>query len=190
MTCDRTTTDVRARDPRMSFVSLSAWTRAPESQSRPDRRDTLSTDLRLTCNALRPISDRPTTWARPPRVTCLARQKFAWDKHFKSDLRSIYDRVEWHTRPPSDLRPTCDQRRIQLRVGSLASEIDKFHDRFWRLKAIVCSLSISVASKPQLLRVFRSNLWPSADNIGGTYDLADQLPSNHEFGHFLVISQS
>ena len=24
---------------------------------------------------------------------------------------------------------TCDQRRIQLRVGSLASEIDKFHDR-------------------------------------------------------------
>ena len=111
VTCDRTTTDVRARDPRMSFVSLSAWTRAPESQSRPDRRDTLSTDLRLTCNALRPISDRPTTWARPPRVTCLARQKFAWDKHFKSDLRSIYDRVEWHTRPPSDLRPTREDLR-------------------------------------------------------------------------------
>ena len=32
---------------------------------------------------------------------------------------------------------TCDQRRIQLRVGSLASEIHKFHDRFWRLKAAV-----------------------------------------------------
>ena len=27
-------------------------------------------------------------------------------------------------------------------------------------------------------------------NIGGTYDLADQLPSNREFGHFLVVSQS
>ena len=27
-------------------------------------------------------------------------------------------------------------------------------------------------------------------NIGGTYDLADQLPSNHEFAHFLVVSQS
>ena len=31
---------------------------------------------------------------------------------------------------------TCDQRRTQLAVGSLASEIDKFHDRFWRLKAV------------------------------------------------------
>ena len=27
-------------------------------------------------------------------------------------------------------------------------------------------------------------------NIGGTCDLADQLPSNREFGHFLVVSQS
>ena len=31
---------------------------------------------------------------------------------------------------------TCGQRRIQLRVGSVASEIDKFHDRFRRLKAV------------------------------------------------------
>ena len=29
---------------------------------------------------------------------------------------------------------TCDQRKIELRVGSLASEIDKFHDR---LKVVV-----------------------------------------------------
>ena len=27
-------------------------------------------------------------------------------------------------------------------------------------------------------------------NLGGTYDPADQLPSNHEFGHFLVVRQS
>ena len=27
-------------------------------------------------------------------------------------------------------------------------------------------------------------------NIGGTYDLADQLPSNREFDHFFVVSQS
>ena len=27
-------------------------------------------------------------------------------------------------------------------------------------------------------------------NIGGTYDLADQLPSNREFGHFLFVSRS
>ena len=25
-------------------------------------------------------------------------------------------------------------------------------------------------------------------HIGGTYDIADQLPSNHEFGNFLVVS--
>ena len=81
---------------------------APKSQPRPDRCHTLATDLRLTCDALRPISDWPTTWARPPRVTCLTRQKFAWDKNFKSDLRPTYDHTEWHTRPPSDLWPTCD----------------------------------------------------------------------------------
>ena len=32
---------------------------------------------------------------------------------------------------------TCDRSRSQLRVGSLANEIDKFHDRFRRLKAVV-----------------------------------------------------
>ena len=69
-------------------------------------------------------------------------------KKFKSDLRPIYDRAEWHTRPSSESRPTCDRRRIQVRVGTLVNETDKFHD------------------------------------------LADQLPINREFGHFLVVSQS
>ena len=32
---------------------------------------------------------------------------------------------------------TCNQRRIQLRVGSLANEIGKLHERFRRLKAVV-----------------------------------------------------
>ena len=45
---------------------------------------------------------------------------------------------------------TCHRRRIQLRVGSLGSAIDKFHGRFWP-----SSLSISMASKPELMRVFR-----------------------------------
>ena len=64
-------------------------------------------DIRLTCDALRPISDRPTTttWARPPRVTCVNRQKFAWDKNFKSDLRPIYHCAELHTRLSNELRP-------------------------------------------------------------------------------------
>ena len=90
------------------FVSLSAWTLALESQPRPDRRDTLATDIWLTCDSLPLISDRPTTWARPPRVTCLTPPIFGWDKNFKSDLRPINDHAEWHTRPSSDLWPTCE----------------------------------------------------------------------------------
>ena len=56
-------------------------------------------------------TDRPTTWARPPRVTCVTRQKFAWAKIFKSDLRPTYDHAEWNTRPSSELRPTCKDLR-------------------------------------------------------------------------------
>ena len=55
---------------------------------------------------MRPISDRPTTWARPSQVDCATRQKFAWDKNFKSDLRPTYDCAERHTRQPSESRPT------------------------------------------------------------------------------------
>ena len=44
-----------------------------------------------------------------------------------------------------------------------------------------------MATRPELLRVSYDLLM---NNIGGTYDLADQLPSNREFGHFLVVGQS
>ena len=147
----------------------------------------------MTCNVVQPISDRPTTWARLPRVTCLARQKFAWDKNFKSDLRSIYDRAEWHTRPPSDLRPTCEEQRPkedpaasrvtrkwnwQVPRPFLTVKSDRGACRFqWRVSPSYCEYS---GVTYDLL----------VSNIGGTYDLADQLPSNHEFGHFLVVSQS
>ena len=186
-TCDRTTTDLRARDPRTPFISLSAYTRAPEWQPRPDRRDTLATDLRLTCNALRPISDRPTTWARPPRVTCLARQKFAWDTIVKSDLRPIYDRAESHTRPPSDLRPTYED--LRPKDDPAASWVT----RKWNWQ--VPRPFLTVKSNRGACR-FQWRVSPSyweysgvtydllVSNIGGTYDLADQLPSNHKFGHF------
>ena len=92
--------------PLHPFVSLK--TGAPESQTQPDHRDILVINLRLTCDALRPISDRPMTLARPPWVTCLTRQKFARDKDFKSDLRLINDRAELHTRASNDLRPTWE----------------------------------------------------------------------------------
>ena len=47
-----------------------------------------------------------------------------------------------------------------------------------------------MASRPELL------LYPGVtydllvSNIGGIYNLADELRSNHEFGNFLVMSQS
>ena len=45
-----------------------------------------------------------------------------------------------------------------------------------------------MASRPELLRISRSNLLVS--NMGGTYDLANQLINNGAFGHILVVSQS
>ena len=145
-----------------------------------------ATDLRLTCDALRPISDRPTTWARLHWITCVTQQKFAWDKIFKSDLRPNYDRVEWHTHRVNYDQPakTCDQRGIQLRVGSLASEINKFHDRFLTVKSGCGACRFQWRVGPS----YCEYSWVTYDllvsHIGGPYDLADQLPSNREFGHF------
>ena len=54
---------------------------------------------------------------------------------FKSDFRPINVRGHWvNYDQPTKM---CDQMRIQLRVWSFASEINKFHDRFWRLKTVV-----------------------------------------------------
>ena len=106
----------------------------PRTSTTSDRHNTLATDLQLTSDALWLISDWPTTWVQPPRVTCVTLQKFAWDKDFKSDLRPIYDRAEWHMRPSSELWPICKDLRPkegQAAVGSLANEIDKFHHHFW-----------------------------------------------------------
>ena len=85
---------------------------------------------------------------------------------------------------------TFDQRRIQLRVGSLASEIDKFHDRFLTVKSDrgACQFQWRVGQSYCEYPGVTYDLL--VINIGGTYNLADQLPSNHEFGHFLVVSQS
>ena len=50
-------------------------------------------------------------WNPSSRVTCVTRQKFAWDTNFKIDLRPIYDRAEWYTRPSREWRPTCKDLR-------------------------------------------------------------------------------
>ena len=108
---------------------------------------------------------RTTTTARPPCYTCVRTPTHMWC--FATDLRPRRGRLVFSvslgrrlhemtisrvtcdrfTTVLDDIRDnrvnydqptkTWDQRRIQLRVESLACEIDKFHDRFWRLKAIV-----------------------------------------------------
>ena len=104
------------------------------------------------------------------RVTC---DRFTIVPNDIRGHRVIYDRPA----------KTCDQRRTQLRVGSLASEIYKFHDRFLTVKSDrgACRFQSSYCEYSGVTYDLL------VSNIGGTYDLADQLPSNHEFGHFLVV---
>ena len=48
-----------------------------------------------------------------------------------------------------------------------------------------------MASRPEFYCEYPGVTYdPLVSNIGGKYDLADQLPSYREFGHFLVVSQS
>ena len=62
------------------------------------------------------------TWARPPRVTCVTRQKSAWDGDYKSDLGPIYDRAERHTRQPSDLRTSYEDLRPRVELVDFNGE--------------------------------------------------------------------
>ena len=139
------------------------------------------------------LCDRLATWARPPRVTCLTRQKFAWDENFKSDLRPIYDRAEWHTRPPSDLRPTCED--LRPKEDPAASWVTrKWNGQVSRPFLTVkrgrgvCRLQWRVS--PSHCEYSGVTYDLLVCSIRGTYDLADQLPSSNEFCHYLVVSQS
>ena len=68
--------------------------------------------------------------------------------------------------------------------------MDKFHDRFLTVKSGrgVCQFQWRVG--PSYCEYSGVTYGILVSNIGGTYDLADQLPINREFGHFLVVSQS
>ena len=73
--------------------------------------------------------------------------------------RVIYDRPA----------KTCDHRRIQLRVGSLASEIDKFHDRFYPRPVLAFGYS----------RCLRLSVCPSV-RVCGNHVLVRAI-TNHPF---------
>ena len=142
-----------------------------------------------------PISDRPVMLcdrlATDPRPGLDRLElpiwlgKLPWDENFKSDLRPIYDRAEWHTMPSSDLWPTWEDLRPkedsdanwvtckwnwQVPQPFLAVKSGRGACRFqWRVSPSYCEYS---GVTYDLL----------VSNIGGTCDHADQLPSNQEFG--------
>ena len=140
VTCDRTTTDLRACDPCTPFVSLS-------HKLRPKNHDISPTAV----IHLRPTSDWPVMfydWLAtdiwPGRDRLELPVSLGKSLHEMEISRVTCDRF---TTAPNNIRgnwvtynqsaKTCDQGRIQLQVGSFASEINKFHDRFRRLKVIV-----------------------------------------------------
>ena len=105
----------------------------------------------------------------------------------------IYERAERHTRHPSELRPTCkDLRPKEDQTASCVT-------RKWNWQ--VPRPFVTVKSGRGACR-FQWRVGPCyceypgvtydllVSNIGGTCDLADQLPSNREFSHFSVVSQS
>ena len=100
-----------------------------------------------------------------------------------SDLRPIYDRTEWHTRPSSGLQPSrkdlraeedpatsCVTRKWNWHVLRPFLAVKSGHGTYqfqWRVGPSYCEYS-----------GVTYNLLVS--NIGWTYDLADQLPRNRD----------
>ena len=92
------------------------------------------TDLWCFATDWRPTHDLGTTALSFLSDSSKVCMRWKYQEWLATDLRSCrmtYEAIEWFT------TKTCDQRGIQLRVGSLTSEIDKFHDRFWQLKVVV-----------------------------------------------------
>ena len=163
VTCNCTTPDLRARDPRTPFVSISALTRSPEPQPRPDRHDTLATDLRLTCDVLRPIGDQSTTWTRLPRVICVTQQKFLWNKNFKvtCDRFTVVPTCK-DLRPKEDPAASLVTRKWNRQIPRPFSTVKNGRGACqfqWRVGPSYCEYS-GVTND-------------LVSNIGGTYDLAE-----------------
>ena len=154
--------------------------------------------LRPTSDGLVTPCDRLATNPRPGSdrlglSVWLSMRTFAFEKNFKSDLRMIYDRAEWHTRSWHELRPTCKD--LRPKEGPVASlDIWKSH---WQVPRPFLMVKSGHGACRFQWRVNPSYCGYSGVpydhlviNIGGTCHLADQLPSNREYDQCLVISQS
>ena len=134
----------------------------------------LATDLRLSCDVLRPISNRSTTWGRPPRVTCVTRQKFAWDKE---NSRVTCDRF---TTVPKDIRghqmdyyPPARTSSYELGHSQLKLKVPR---PFLMVKSDRGACRFQWRVGPSYSEYSRVTYDLLVSNIVGTYDIADQLP--------------
>ena len=142
---------------------------------------------------LRPTSDWPMMLCdlRPGRVRLELPVWLSKSLHEIKISRVTCDRfkivpndIRCHRVNPDHPAKTCDQKRIQLRVGSLAKWNWQVSRPFLTVKSGLgaCRFQWRVAQSYCEYSGITYDLLVS--NIGGTYDLADQRPSNREFGHF------
>ena len=142
------------------------------------------------------LSDRLATDLRP------GRDRLELPVSLGTSLREIKisrvtcDRLttaERHTRQPSESRPTCKD--LRPKEDPAASWVTcKWNWQVPRLFFTVKSYRGACRFHWRVGPSYCENPGVTYDllvgNIGGTYNLADQLPSNREFGHFSVVSQS
>ena len=138
MTWDRTTTDLWSRDPR---TPLGRHKLGPQNHN---HRTTAVIHLRPTSDWPVILCDQLATdlWLRRDRFELpVGLGKSLHDIKISrvtcDRFTIVLNAIPGHRVINQQPGKTCDQRRIQLRVGSLASEVNKFHDRFWWLKVVV-----------------------------------------------------
>ena len=119
----------------------------------------------------------------------VTRHKLPLWRNFKSDLRLTYVRAEWHTSPRltydhfvRDLQPTYEP----APSWPLGKSFPTVLNRSIRSG----NLCRAMASPPSYCECSGVGCDLLTSNIGGTLNLADQLPMKCHFDQFLVVSHS
>ena len=111
---------------------------------------------------------------------------------------TLLDDIRGHRMNYDQPAKTCDQRRIHLRVESLPSEIDIFHDRFWQLKVVVelvdltsWYLSIPSTNMKINLRWLKSNtIWDNAMlRLNHTNQVREEYTDLGQYGLYTIPSK-
>ena len=115
--------------------------------------------------------------------------RYKFQEWFATDLWPC----QWHTRPSSELRPTCkDLRQKEDPVASCVTH--KWNGQvprsFLTVKSGHGACWFQWRVGPSYCKYCGLSYDLLVSNIRGTYDIVDQLLSNCEFGHFLVVSPS